>query len=101
TEFENALFSDDFKYPEKGYRKYLDMPSFINYYLANEISGNPDMLWSMKMYKKSSIDPKLYTGPVWDFDLAVNNDKRLGDASQKLMLEHALFIRQWIDRLRQ
>jgi len=101
TEFENALFSDDFKDPEKGYRKYLDMPSFINYYLANEISGNPDMLWSMKMYKKSSIDPKLYTGPVWDFDLAVNNDKRLGDASQKLMLEHALFIRQWIDRLRQ
>ncbi len=99
--FENALFSNNFRDPATGYRKYLDMPSFINYYLANEVSGNPDMLWSMKMYKKSSGDPKLYTGPVWDFDLAVNNDNRLGDASQKLMMDEAHYIRQWMDRLKQ
>ncbi len=101
SSFEEALFGNDFSVEgENGYRKYLDVPSFINYYLANEIMGNPDMLWSMKMYKKNNGDPKLYTGPVWDFDLAVNNDKRLGDASQKLMLDHALYIRGWIEELR-
>lgn len=101
ADFETSLFSENFKDPVSGYRKYLDMESFVNYYLVNEISGNPDMLWSMKMYKKNNDDPKLYTGPAWDFDLAVNNDKRVGDAAQKLMLDHALHIRQWIDRIKQ
>ncbi|GAB3014169.1 CotH kinase family protein [Niabella terrae] len=100
-DFEDRLFSNNFKDPNEGYRKILDLPSFINYYLANEVSGNPDMLWSMKMYKNSGTDPLLYTGPVWDFDLAVNNDKRLGDAQELLMLDKAHFVRAWIDRLRE
>src|SRR5690606_32512735 len=88
-------FSD----PAAGYQQYFDLQTFVNYYLANEICGNPDLWWSMRMYKKSEGDPLIYTGPVWDFDLGFNNDSRLGDAGQKLMLTDAHNPRQWISRI--
>ncbi len=99
TAFENALFSGNFADPTSGYQQYLDIETFVNYYLANEICGNPDLYWSMRMYKKNEQDPLIYTGPVWDFDLGFNNDNRLGDAVQKLMLTDAHAPRQWIDRI--
>ena len=37
------------------------------------IIGNPDTFWSTYMYKNYN-DDKLYTGPVWDLDIAANND---------------------------
>src|SRR5690606_25699190 len=78
TAFENRLFSENFSDPNEGYQPYFDLPSFVNYYLVNEICGNTDMVWSMRMFKKSDEDQKIYTGPVWDFDLAFNNDRRIG-----------------------
>ena len=99
--FESALFGDDFADPVGGYRQYLDLETFVNYYLANEICGNPDLFWSMRMYKKNEQDPLLYTGPVWDADLGFNNDNRLGDATRKLMLTDAHAPKQWIDRIAQ
>src|SRR5438093_3055246 len=32
NEFEEALFSDNFSDPEQGYRKYIDVDSFIDYH---------------------------------------------------------------------
>ncbi|GAA4806944.1 CotH kinase family protein [Olivibacter ginsenosidimutans] len=105
TAFESSLFGEDFSDASKGYQQYFDLASFVNYYLVSEICGNTDMFWSMRMYKKSSQDPKIYTGPVWDFDLGFNNDKRVGntidDARKKLMLTDAHWPRQWIDRIMQ
>ena len=58
------------------------------------------------MYKKRG-DMKAYTGPVWDFDLAFDNDKRLYPISeyQKYLLSsapntypftrHILYADQW------
>jgi len=103
TAFENRLFSENFSDPNEGYQPYFDLPSFVNYYLVNEICGNTDMVWSMRMFKKSDEDQKIYTGPVWDFDLAFNNDRRIGqaDAIRKLMLTNAHAPRQWMDRIAQ
>ncbi|GGG96145.1 hypothetical protein GCM10007415_34190 [Parapedobacter pyrenivorans] len=98
SSFEQALFSPG-DGAEANYQQYFDLASFVNYYLINEICGNPDMLWSMRMYKKSSQDPKIYVGPVWDFDLGFNNDKRLGDSQTKLMLTDAHEPRVWMNRL--
>ena len=98
TSFENSLFiSGDGS--EANYRQYFDLASFVNYYLINEICGNPDLLWSMRMYKKSSQDSKIYVGPVWDFDIGFNNDKRLGDSEKKLMLTEAHEPRVWMNQL--
>ncbi len=96
--FENSLYKIGDQ-ANSNYQDYFDLTSFVNYYLANELCGNSDMLWSMRMYKKSSLDPKIYVGPVWDFDLAFNNDKRLGNSQEVMMLDRAHEPRAWMNKL--
>ena len=60
---------------EKGYQQYLHLPSFLKRHLHQEFVGNPDALWSCFMYKDRGNDT-IYTGPVWDHDLAFDNDNR-------------------------
>ncbi|TCC98062.1 CotH kinase family protein [Pedobacter psychroterrae] len=95
---EDALFAANFTDPLNGYRKYFDVDSYINYYIVNEVMGNPDMFWSTYMYKKPN-DDKIYTGPVWDFDIAINNDDRLGNQVNGLMLTAAHEPKAWIRRM--
>ena len=73
---ENAVHSPDFSDPQGGYRKYLDTKSFIRHLLIGEISGNSDTYWSTYMYKRRD-DGLFYVGPVWDFDLAYDNNYNL------------------------
>ncbi|GHU61825.1 hypothetical protein FACS1894123_01780 [Bacteroidia bacterium] len=98
--FDKILFSKDFTDPEKGYRAWVDTTSLINWYIACELSGNSDSFWSTYMYKYNSSD-KLYFGPLWDYDIAFNNDNRMGNAVQKLMREIAHEPRTWIARFSQ
>ena len=70
TAFEEALFSDDFTDEEKGYRKYIDEDSFVEWYLVNEIAKNCDAkLWT-SCYMSLRRGEKLKMGPLWDFDVA-------------------------------
>lgn len=69
------VYSDTFTHEEWGYYPYFDIDSFLKHFIVGELSGNTDTYWSTYMYKKRS-DNKLYTGPVWDFDIAFDNDKR-------------------------
>ncbi|MDR1764305.1 MAG: CotH kinase family protein [Dysgonamonadaceae bacterium] len=96
--FESALFSSDFKDENLGYRNLVDTTSLINWYIASELTGNPDCFWSTYIYKRRGID-KFFFGPLWDFDIAFNNDNRLGDATLSLMREKAFAPRTWIERL--
>jgi hypothetical protein len=72
---ETALYSSDFTNQTSGYRKYLDVNSFIDYFLVNELSRNNDgFKKSVFFYKdKFSNGGKLKAGPVWDFDWAWKN----------------------------
>ena len=70
---ENALYSKNFT--QDGYRKYFDLESFLKYFVLEEYAGNPDAFWSTYFYKHRG-DDKFYTGPVWDFNLAFDNDYR-------------------------
>ena len=74
NQMEAAVFSTNYKDPVNGYRKYIDTETFIRYFLIGEIVGNTDTFWSVNMYKKRNND-KLYVGPVWDCDLAYDNDR--------------------------
>ncbi|GHV89367.1 hypothetical protein AGMMS50267_17270 [Spirochaetia bacterium] len=47
---EDALFSSEFKDTETGYRKYLDVDSFIDWYFVNEITKNPDAQFYSSVY---------------------------------------------------
>lgn len=55
--------------------RYLDKNTFLRHFLVGELSGNTDTYWSVYMYKERG-DDTMYTGPVWDFDLAFENDGR-------------------------
>ena len=76
TDYFNLLESKMYDIdPATGYRSVFDNTSFIQHMLVNEMAGNTDTYWSTYMYKRRS-DPRIYTGPVWDFDLGFNNDVR-------------------------
>ena len=61
---------------ENQWSMYLDVNSFLRHFLVGELSGNTDTYWSVFMYKERDED-LLRVGPVWDFDLAFNNDQRI------------------------
>lgn len=73
--FENVLTSSDFNNPVNGYRKYISMTSFLDYFIINELSKNADgyRLSAFLHKDKASKGGKLKNGPIWDFDIAWNN----------------------------
>lgn len=75
NEVERRVFYADMSNDEQSYRQIFDLESFLKHFIVGEISGNTDTYWSTYMYKERGED-KLYTGPVWDFDIAFENDLR-------------------------
>ncbi len=47
--------------------EYIDVDSFIDYYLVQELMGQPEINWK-SVYMSKSREGKLKMGPVWDFD---------------------------------
>ena len=70
---ESALFGNDFKDPDKGWQKYMDMESFVDWYLVNEIAKNNDSYLASSCYMNLKRGGKLKMGPLWDFDIAFGN----------------------------
>jgi hypothetical protein len=73
--FEDVLASTTYDDKVNGYAKYIDVDSFIDFLIVNEVSRNVDgYRLSTFLYKdKESDDGKLTMGPVWDFNLAFGN----------------------------
>lgn len=74
TEQHNYI-ANHYSQMESNWQKYLDLNTFLRHFIVGELSGNTDTYWSMYLYKQRSNDT-LYVGPVWDFDLAFDNDNR-------------------------
>lgn len=99
SQFENALFSDNFTDPDEGYRQYVDSASLFNLYIATEISGNIDGFYSMYFYKEQQ-DPLIYFGPLWDYDIAYDNDYRISETERKLMVNDGYGdAKIWLNRM--
>ena len=75
NKFEAAALASNFTDPNNGYRKYLDLDSFLRNFIIGEFCANTDAFWSVYMYKDAA-DGKLHTGPTWDNDLSFDNDYR-------------------------
>ena len=95
-QMEDALFGSNYTNAETGWRKYIDEASMVDWYIACELFGNSDAWWSTYMYKERNEVFKF--GPLWDFDIAFNNDDRLGNATNKLMRTYAHDPKTWIAR---
>ena len=75
TAFEDALAGPDFTDPELGYSPFVDVNSFVDLYLINELSKNIDgYRLSTYFYKqKDSNGGKIVMGPWWDYNLSLGN----------------------------
>ena len=89
---------------EKNWKTYLDLNTFLRHFIVGELSGNTDTYWSMYLYKQRSNDT-LYVGPVWDFDLAFDNDNRtypishLNDYIYRTNGSTTGYLRQLVDKI--
>ncbi len=72
---EATILAPNFDDPELGFRSRLDERSLLQYFLIEELAGNPDAFWSCYITKERN-DEKFHVGPVWDFDNAFDNDYR-------------------------
>ena len=73
--FEKVLNSSDYQDKQRGWRKFADENSFIDYFIVNEISRNVDgYRLSSYFYKdRQSKGGKIIAGPAWDYDLGFRN----------------------------
>ena len=78
-EAETALRSSNFKDPETGWQKYIDIETFAKAYLVNELVKNIDgnMRKSSFITKKKNDKFQMYH--LWDYDLALGNCNYLDD----------------------
>lgn len=78
--FERAIFAPDGVDSQTGrhYTEIADLHSLVLKYMMEEISKNYDANKSSQYFFKDcdSIDPLLYSGPVWDYDSAWGNYAR-------------------------
>lgn len=71
---DSVLFSDNFDDPYHGFQKYIDVDSFVDWFLINEISKNADACcFFSSNYMHFERNGKLKMGPIWDYDLAFGN----------------------------
>ena len=97
----------NFKDDTNGWKKYIDIDSAVDYYLAMEflkpVDGN---MWaSVYMYKPRN--GKIHLGPLWDFDLAEGSANRAGNvvSSSSWYLKNSLGVsamqssKTWFNRL--
>ena len=75
TEWETKLQSNQFDDPVDGYRKYIDVESFIDFMLINELSKNVDgyRISTFLHKQRFSEGNKIVAGPLWDFNLGFGN----------------------------
>ena len=73
-QMETVMASAGFNDPQTGYRSYIDVESFINYQLANELGHNVDgYRLSGKFYKRRDAVDGRFKMVIWDTNLAYGN----------------------------
>ncbi len=75
---ELTIQSEHFTDPKWGYSRFIDIPSFVDYFIHTELSLNADgYKRSAYFYKEKDKEDgtigKLFAGPVWDYNLAYGN----------------------------
>jgi hypothetical protein len=93
---ENVLYGNEFDDPIVGYSKYIDIDSFVDWYIINEIAKNNDAIFFSSVYMNYIPGGKLKMGPIWDFDIAFGNiNYNNNEKIDGFWIKNAL----WIERL--
>lgn len=76
NDFETALLADDFSTEERSYTQYIDLDSFVDFFIINEITGNVDG-YRLSTYLHKERGEKLKMGPIWDLNIGYNRQSRV------------------------
>ena len=66
-----AIYGPYFTDPEKGYARYIDVDSFVDYWIVFEVMGNHELGNPGSVFMHKDRGGKLVAGPCWDFDWGV------------------------------
>jgi spore coat protein CotH len=64
--------SENFTDEAMGYQQFIDVSSFIDFFLMNELSHNVDA-YRISTFMHKDKGEKLKMGPIWDFNIAFGN----------------------------
>ena len=95
---DNVLFSNNYTDPTTGWQAYMDMDSFVDWYLIHEIGKNLDSNFDTSCYMHLARGGKLKMGPVWDMDVAYGNMDQANQSCYKPTGFHIKYT-QWYSRL--
>ena len=71
---DSVFASKDYKNPVTGYSKYIDVQSFMDFQLFNELAHNPDgYRLSTKFFKRRDSEDPRFKMVLWDFNIAYGN----------------------------
>ncbi|KAA6329200.1 hypothetical protein EZS27_021972 [termite gut metagenome] len=70
NDLEEAMFGTSSNFPQNNYKELIDIKSFINYLLVNEIVRNEELGHPKSTYMYKKKGGKICMGPLWDFDWA-------------------------------
>lgn len=87
-----ALFSSNFTDANEGWQKYLDMDSFVDWYLINEIAKNAEGAFYANCYMNMKRDGKLKMGPLWKMEKSFGYGD---DGTSGFVIKNT----KWYDRL--
>ncbi|AFN74216.1 Spore coat protein CotH [Melioribacter roseus P3M-2] len=71
-EFCDVMAGPNYNVPFIGYDKYIEVSSFIDEIIIQELTGNSDA-YSYSSYFYKDRGKKICAGPIWDFDQALCN----------------------------
>jgi len=63
--------NDDFSSDDRLYIDYIDLNSFIDFFIINEITSNVDG-YRLSTYLHKDRNEKLKMGPIWDLNIGYN-----------------------------
>jgi hypothetical protein len=75
---EDSLYADGAATPVRRWRELVDVDSFVDWYLVNEVTKNVDASFRNSVWMQRDRGGRLAMGPVWDFDQSAGSQHTWG-----------------------
>ncbi|NVJ84683.1 MAG: CotH kinase family protein [Algoriphagus sp.] len=76
NQFEKSFFQENMPGEDPAYLEYMDLDSFLDYFIINELCRNVDA-YRISTFLTKDRDGKLAMGPVWDFNIGFDEADRI------------------------
>jgi hypothetical protein len=76
NDFETALLTDNFATNTRSYTNFIDVASFVDYFLLTEVCKNVDA-YRLSTYLYKDRGKKLHMGPIWDLNIGFDSGDRI------------------------